>query len=324
MSSTSKGDGDGEGGEETKHPASSEVKNSKTTWIKLSTATKNRLAFSIAFLLVVGPSVPFAVFVCWPMWSSLSPAFLIVTVCFVVLVETLHFLAAFTDPGVIPKGDVEDPDSDSEREVTTVMGRKVYSVYCRTCHIWRPPRTHHCADCDRCIIGFDHHCAWTGNCVGARNYRWFFYFVVSTAVYSTYVMTILSLDLGIKILSGNELGEDSLVDLILLAYSLIVNCLLIGLAGNHCYLMAKGQTTYESLKRKDEVWDKGCYDNFADRLVRPAEPSRLTFANVQEARKAKKHTKQEEVQSGNLGITDDEGIMVISESSIREEECEEH
>ena len=45
---------------------------------------------------------------------------------------------------------------------------------CLTCNIAKPFRSHHCPDCDNCIIRFDHHCPWIGGCVGKRNYFYFF------------------------------------------------------------------------------------------------------------------------------------------------------
>lgn len=46
-------------------------------------------------------------------------------------------------------------------------------TFCKKCNVHRPPRTHHCSTCKRCIIGFDHHCVWVNNCIGYNNYRQF-------------------------------------------------------------------------------------------------------------------------------------------------------
>ncbi|XP_069756395.1 palmitoyltransferase ZDHHC16-like isoform X3 [Narcine bancroftii] len=47
---------------------------------------------------------------------------------------------------------------------------------CRKCINPKPPRTHHCSICNRCILKMDHHCPWLNNCVGHFNHRYFFSF----------------------------------------------------------------------------------------------------------------------------------------------------
>ncbi len=42
---------------------------------------------------------------------------------------------------------------------------------------WKPPRTSHCHVCG-CVLRLDHHCVWINQCVGVRNHRAFFLFVI--------------------------------------------------------------------------------------------------------------------------------------------------
>ena len=50
--------------------------------------------------------------------------------------------------------------------------------YCHKCKYIKPPRTHHCSICDACVMRMDHHCPWVGNCVGAKNHKFFYNFLL--------------------------------------------------------------------------------------------------------------------------------------------------
>ena len=39
--------------------------------------------------------------------------------------------------------------------------------------------TGHCVDCNLCVEGYDHHCPWTGKCIGKKNLTYFYAFLMS-------------------------------------------------------------------------------------------------------------------------------------------------
>ncbi|XP_053962213.1 probable palmitoyltransferase ZDHHC24 [Anastrepha ludens] len=49
---------------------------------------------------------------------------------------------------------------------------------CVHCMKLAPPRSHHCKVCRKCILKCDHHCVFTGCCIGHYNVRYFALFLV--------------------------------------------------------------------------------------------------------------------------------------------------
>jgi len=59
---------------------------------------------------------------------------------------------------------------------------------CKKCIAPKPPRSHHCSICNKCILKMDHHCPWLNNCVGHHNHRYFFLYMVYMVTGCAYIM----------------------------------------------------------------------------------------------------------------------------------------
>ena len=50
---------------------------------------------------------------------------------------------------------------------------------CGVCHVIKTKETYHWEDCGLCVIDYDHHCPWTGKCIGRDNLYFFNIFLGS-------------------------------------------------------------------------------------------------------------------------------------------------
>lgn len=61
--------------------------------------------------------------------------------------------------------------------------------FCEFCRFWLKKCSYstHCYDCHICIEGHDHHCPWTGHCIGKNNLISFYIFVTSAFILPIYM-----------------------------------------------------------------------------------------------------------------------------------------
>ncbi|KAL2269477.1 hypothetical protein VTJ83DRAFT_1661 [Remersonia thermophila] len=230
--------------------------------------TKSRPINIATGSLIVIPSILFFVFSAPWLWHNISPA-VPVTFAYLFFICMSSFLhASVSDPGILPRNLHRFPPPDENEDPLTLgppttewvlvksalpntAAMEVPTKYCKTCNIWRPPRTHHCRLCDNCVETQDHHCVWLNNCVGRRNYRYFFVFISSATLLGLYLSGACLAQ--ILVYSHREgVSRASAVDHFRVAFAMVIYGFLAcaypaALTGYHVFLMARGETTREYL-----------------------------------------------------------------------------
>ncbi|CAI4228196.1 unnamed protein product [Auanema sp. JU1783] len=230
----------------------------------------------VTLFLISATMALFFVFECPFLFDSVSPVlpFIGAALFMIVLINLLK--TSFSDPGILPRAShtealrigqyardeaLTDPNFNQETSVAprtlhsskqvTVNGQSVRLKYCHTCQFFRPPRSTHCSICDNCVLNFDHHCPWVGNCVGARNYRYFYFFTTSLTVL---ILFIFGCSITHLILLSREERQfwdavkKSPVSMVVSFICFFAIWSTLCLSGFHTYLIATNQTTNEEIK----------------------------------------------------------------------------
>lgn len=226
------------------------------------------LFYLTLFLIFLTCGLFFA-FDCPFIYMHISPAIPIVAIVLFLFTMSCFFHTAFSDPGIIPRAKPDEAayseqymmehDNGTSQQRTRpplrtkeilINNQPVKIKYCFTCSMFRPPRASHCSVCDNCVDGFDHHCPWVGNCVGRRNYRYFYMFIISFSLLCIYVLagSLTHLILLSKESNIVEACKATPASVVVFLICFISVWSILGLAGFHTFLTAVNLTTNEDLK----------------------------------------------------------------------------
>jgi hypothetical protein len=156
---------------------------------------------------------------------------------------------------------------DCHEKTIKIIHKGVYkeTKICLTCNVVKPFRSHHCSDCDNCVIRFDHHCPWIGGCVGKRNYIYFFIFLILLNILTILIIVFCIIYIVLKVHDYSDLNDelpedqkiphltshsfcDVIISLYLIIYCILTMCFITGLIFYHTRLVLINSTTKEELR----------------------------------------------------------------------------
>lgn len=164
----------------------------------------------ITYCLITIPTILFIINIAGPHWNL---AFTVVAIFLLISTVCTFSVAACSDPGIVFHDQSEEETVSQEmieagttladqtsRSVDVTRTRPGY-VECGICQHSRPVSASHCYDCGVCVDKLDHHCPWTGKCIGKKNLSPFYSFLWSLTFLIIFVavMVIVTVVRGLKL-----------------------------------------------------------------------------------------------------------------------------
>ncbi|NXM88178.1 ZDHC5 Palmitoyltransferase, partial [Oenanthe oenanthe] len=291
---------------------------------------------SAAAIFLVGATTLFFAFTCPGLSLYVSPIIPAYNAIVFLFVLANFSMATFMDPGIFPRAEEDEDKEDDFRaplyKTVEIKGIQVRMKWCATCRFYRPPRCSHCSVCDNCVEvrscrgllqppagqgapgaaphpapspqEFDHHCPWVNNCIGRRNYRYFFLFLLSL---TTHIMGVFGFGLLYVLYQVEELSG------VRMAVTMVVMCVaglffipVAGLTGFHVVLVARGRTTNEQVTGKFRggvnPFTNGCCKNVSRVLCSSPAPRYLGRPKAEQTVLVRPPFLRPEVSDGQITV----------------------
>ncbi|KAL4904521.1 Palmitoyltransferase pfa5 [Aspergillus multicolor] len=124
-------------------------------------------------------------------------------------------------------------------------------IYCSKCCHFKPDRTHHCREVDRCVRKMDHFCPWVGGVVSENSFKFFIQFVFYTALFCITVLVACAVYTAELKRDTGDVNPHWAIGLGLSGFFGIFT---FGMTLSSLQLAAFNLTTIENLNRRSAVW----------------------------------------------------------------------
>ncbi|NXC19222.1 ZDH18 Palmitoyltransferase, partial [Corythaeola cristata] len=224
--------------------------------------------FVLTLGLILATSGLFFAFDCPFLARHLTLAIPVIAAVLFFFVISCLLQTSFRDPGILPRAtpseaaDLEKRIGEASVPSSVFSGVPVCVCVCapHAFQGWvcvgfvplRGARRQESSPCPFVSERFDHHCPWVGNCVGKRNYRYFYAFILSLSFLTAFIFACVVTHLTLRSQRDGFLAtlkttparypSDALVICFFSVWSIL------GLSGFHTYLVASNLTTNEDIK----------------------------------------------------------------------------
>ncbi|KAF2251386.1 zf-DHHC-domain-containing protein [Trematosphaeria pertusa] len=110
----------------------------------------------------------------------------------------------WTNPGLMPLGKPSSEKQEASQKYFEKYDAFIADydgdpLWCNKCHNFKPDRTHHCRELNRCVRRMDHYCPWAGGIISETTHKFFIQFVFYGTIITTFTLVPMAYFLAERI-----------------------------------------------------------------------------------------------------------------------------